>query len=161
MEKTNSFYDIVKKCKGGLSLKFPAFDGSMNDRIVRLPYNVDRVRVARSYALGTFIDATLTRLYTNGYFTIEPAAEFKKDYTEVFAPVKNMVEIADDQTILEYLMKGNRVAIKKLIEEGGVNRDNVIKLARANINSLATSMVKDLEKMLSVELIVEGEDEQQ
>lgn len=160
MEKANSFYDIVKNYKGGLSLKFPAFDGSMSDRLVRLPYNVDRVRISRVYALGIFIDATLSRLYKEGYFTIEPAAEFKKDYAEVFTPVTDMVEIASEKTIMEYLTKGNRVAIKKLIEEGGVNRDNVITVARANVDSLSTSMVKDLEKMLTVELIVEGENEQ-
>lgn len=160
MEKGNGFYDIVKNCKGGLTLKLPAFDASLNDRTVSLPFGVEKVRVPRVYALGVFVNNTLTKMYEQGYFSVEPAAEFKKDVADIFTPVLNVVEIVDDKTILEYLTRGNRVAIKKLIEENGVNRDNVLTIARANVNSLSTSMVKDLEKILGIELLVEGEDEQ-
>jgi hypothetical protein len=38
------------------------------------------------------------------------------------------------------------------------NRQKIITLARANIGNLSTSMVRDLEKILAVELTVENED---
>lgn len=158
MDKVNGFYEIVKNFKGGLALDLPAFDASLNNRIINIPWDVKKVRVPRAYALGIFTDGTLQRMYEEGYFSIEPAADFKKDVEEVFAPVQNRVEIADEKLILDYLVKGNRVAIKKLIEQGDVNKDNVILVARENVGSLSTTMVKDLEKMLSIELLVENEE---
>ena len=96
-------------------------------------------------------------MYEKGYFKVEPAAEFHKEVAEIFAPVENKPNIVEESVILEYLLKGNRAAVRKLVEENNVNKDNVILLARENIDKLSTSMVRDLEKILSVELIIENE----
>jgi hypothetical protein len=157
MEKVNGFYELVKIYKGGLSLDMPAFDVSTNNRKVQIPWNVKKVRIPRVYALGIFTDSTLQRMYEQGYFTVEPAAAFEKEVAEIFTPVENKPNVVEENVIVDYLLKGNRAAIKKIIEQGDVNKDNVVLLARENIDKLATSMVRDLEKILSVELTVENE----
>ena len=155
---TPGFYDIVKHCKGGLTLELPAFDASSNNRIVRIDWNVSKVRVPRQFALGIFTDGTLTRLYEQGYFSVEPAAQFNKEVEAIYYPVEERVEIIEDAAIMQALTKGDRVKIKTIISSGEVNRQKVMMLARENIGSISTSMVRDLEKILSVELTVENED---
>jgi hypothetical protein len=157
MEKVNGFYEIVKLYKGGLSLDMPAFDVSVNNRKVVIPWDVKKVRVPRVFALGIYTDGTLQRMYEEGYFKVEPAAEFQKEVAEIFAPVENKPNIVEESVILDYLLKGNRAAVRKLIEQNDVNKENVILLARENIDRISTSMVRDLEKILSVELIIENE----
>jgi hypothetical protein len=157
MEKVNGFYEIVKLYKGGLSLDMPAFDVSVNNRKVVIPWDVKKVRVPRVFALGIYTDGTLQRMYEEGYFKVEPAAEFQKEVAEIFAPVENKPNIVEESVVLDYLLKGNRAAVRKLIEQNDVNKENVILLARENIDRISTSMVRDLEKILSVELIIENE----
>ena len=96
-------------------------------------------------------------MYEDGYFKVEPAAEFEKEVAAIFFPVENRPNVVEETVILEYLQKGNRAAIKKLIEGNDVNKDNVILIARENIGAIPTSMVRDLEKILSVELTIENE----
>ena len=157
MEKVNGFYEIVKLYKGGLSLDMPAFDVSVNNRKVVIPWDVKKVRIPRVFALGIYTDGTLQRMYEEGYFKVEPAAEFQKEVAEIFAPVENKPNIVEESIVLDYLLKGNRAAVRKLIEQNDVNKENVILLARENIDRISTSMVRDLEKILSVELIIENE----
>ena len=157
MEKVNGFYEIVKLYKGGLSLDMPAFDVSVNNRKVVIPWDVKKVRIPRVFALGIYTDGTLQRMYEEGYFKVEPAAEFQKEVAEIFAPVENKPNVVEESVVLDYLLKGNRAAVRKLIEQNDVNKENVILLARENIDRISTSMVRDLEKILSVELIIENE----
>ena len=157
MEKVNGFYEIVKLYKGGLSLDMPAFDVSVNNRKVVIPWDVKKVRIPRVFALGIYTDGTLQRMYEEGYFKVEPAAEFQKEVAEIFAPVENKPNIVEESIVLDYLLKGNSAAVRKLIEQNDVNKENVILLARENIDRISTSMVRDLEKILSVELIIENE----
>lgn len=151
------FYDIIKLCKGGLSLNMPAYDSSSINRVVNIDYNVSKIRVPRVYALGVFVDAALERMYKEGYFRIEPAATFEKEVAEIFFPVENKAEVVSDETIKDYLLKGNRAKIKELVTTNTVAKDSIIILARENIGDLSTSMIKDLEKLLGVELVVEDE----
>lgn len=155
---TPGFYDIVKLCKGGLALDLPAFDASSNNRQIMLDWNVSKVRVPRQFALGIFIDGTLTRMYEQGYFRVEPAAQFEKEVESIYYPVEEKVEIIEDSVIINALSKGDRVKIKTIINSGEVNRQKVISIARENVNNISTSMVRDIEKILGVELIVENED---
>ena len=155
---TPGFYDIVKLCPGGLTLEMPAYDASSNNRIVRIDWNVKQVRVPRQFALGIFVDSTLTRMYEQGYFAVEPAAQFKKEIETIYYPVEDKVEIIEDSVIVAALTKGDRVKIKNIIASGDVNKQKVISLARENIGTISTSMVRDIEKILSVELTIENED---
>ena len=155
---TPGFYDIVKLCKGGLTLDMPAFDASSNNRVVHIDWNVNQVRVPRQFALGIFTDGTLTKMYEKGYFKVEPAAQFNKEVEAIYYPVEDKVEIVEDAAILTALTKGDRVKVKQIIASGEVNRQKVITIARENIGNLSTSMVRDIEKILSVELTVENED---
>lgn len=155
---TPGFYDIVKLCPGGLSLNLPAYDASSNNRLVRIGWNVKQARVPKQFALGIFIDNALTRMYEQGYFKIEPEAQFKKEVEAIYFPVENAIEIIEDDVILTALLKGDRVKIKNIIASGDINVQKVITIARSNIDTISTSMVRDLEKILSVELTIEGED---
>ena len=47
--------------------------------------------------------------------------------------------------------------VKEIADQGGVNRDKLIVLARENIGDIPTSMIKYLEELLKVELQVENE----
>ena len=151
------FYDLVKNCKGGLVLNLPAFDSSSINRRVEFKWNVDKIRVPRVYALGIFIDGTLERMYKEGVFRVEPAAAFEREVANIFFPVEDKTEVISNDQLKEYLLKGNRAKIKELINNNSVARDNIIVLVRENIGDLSTSMIKDLEKMLGVELVVEDE----
>ena len=82
---------------------------------------------------------------------------FFKEIATIFSPVDNKKKVADDAEIVEALKKNNRIAVKKYVEESEVNRNNLILLVRKNIGDLSTSMIKDLEQMLGVELMVENE----
>lgn len=155
-EKTG-FYDIVKHCRGGLVLNLPAFDSSAMNRRVDIKYNVEKVRVPRIYALGIFIDGTLENMYKQGVFSVEPAAQFEKEVSEIFFPVEDKTPIIDTEEIKNYLLKGNRIKIKELINTNPVARDNIIIIAREIFGDLSTSMIKDLESVLGVELTVENE----
>lgn len=156
-KQTVGFYDLIKNCKGGLVLNLPAFDSSSINRRVEFKWNVDKIRVPRVYALGIFVDGTLERMYKEGMFRVEPANIFEKEVAEIFFPVENKAEVIDTEKLKEYLLKGNRTKIKELITNNPVARDNIILLVRENIGDLSTSMIKDLEKILDVELMIEDE----
>ena len=153
-EKTN-FYDIVKHYKGSLYLKMPSYDMTTLPRSVVIPHNVKKVRVPRTNALGIFQDAALEEMYKKGYFTVEPAKQFEADVAEMYMPVEDKVQAIPEDEILEMLVKGNRVAVRKALEEGGANRDNIIMVATEHIEDIPLSMVSDLNKILGVELQVE------
>lgn len=157
MAENTQFYDIVKQCKGGLTLQLSAFDSTVNDRTVYIPHNVEKVRVPRVYALGIFTNGTLERMYKEGKFTIEPAKQFKAEVAEIFFPVEKEPVIVKNDEIKTLLIKGNRNKIRELINENDTMRHNIIVIARENIGDLSTSMVKDLEQMLQVELAIENE----
>ena len=153
-EKTN-FYDLIKTTAGSLGLILPAYDLSSQPRIVDIPHNVKKVRIPRTFALGIFTDATLERMYKEGRFKIEPEKAFEAEVAEIFFPVEDKINVVAEEEIIKMLKTGNRVGIKKLLAEDSVNRDNVIVLARDNINDISISMVEDLNKILGVELQVE------
>lgn len=157
MTENVGFYDIVKMCKGGLCLSMPAHDSSTINRRVVIPWDVKKVRVPRTYALGIFIDSTLERMYKAGEFRIEPVAQFEREVASIFFPVENKAQVATEEEIKMALIKGNRKAIKDWLNENSVNRDNVIIIARECIGEIPTSMVKDLQDILEVELLVENE----
>lgn len=152
----NGFYDIVRLCKGGLTLDIPTFDSSLNNKIVDIPWNIEKVRVPRAYALGIFVDSNLEKMYKDGYFTVEPNADFEKEVADLFAPVEDKVNVIDDKTIISYLTKGNRMAVKEMLKDD-VNRSKLIVTARENIGIISTSMVKFLEETLNIELMVEDD----
>lgn len=156
-KQTVGFYDLVKNCRGGLVLNLPAFDSSSINRRVEFQWNVDKIRVPRTYALGVFVDGTLEKMYKEGMFRIEPAAQFEKEVSEIFFPVENKADVISTELIKDYLLKGNRAKIKELVTTNEVAKDNIIIIARENIGDLSTSMIKDLEKMFGVELVVEDE----
>lgn len=155
MAEQLNFYDIIKTCRGNLSLILPSFDLTSQPRDVYIPHNVQKVRIPRTFALGVFTDATLENMYKKGYFRIEPAKQFEAEVAEIFYPVEDKVDIVSDEEIITMLKQGNRKAIKDLINQNDVNRDNIITLARENIDLLPTSMVKDLNVILGVELEIE------
>lgn len=151
------YYDIVKLCKGGLALRLPTFDSSAIEKRIDFQYNTPKIRVPRAYALGIFVDSTLERMYKEGYFRVEPADKFEQEVAEIFYPVTNKSKIYTQPDILGLLKSGNRVKIRELIEQNSVNKDNIIITAREHIGELSNSMIRDLEKLLSVELEVENE----
>ena len=154
---TQTFYDIVKTCRGGLSLSLPAFDASLPNRNISLDYNATKIRVMRTFALGIFTDPVLERMYKEGYFRVEPEKAFEQEVEEIFYPIEGKENSYSDQEILAYLQKGNRVKIKEIVAESPVSREQVITLASENIDSLSQSMIKDLEEILRVELIIDEE----
>lgn len=155
MTEKTSFYDIVKHYKGSLYLNMPSYDMTTLPRKVAIPHNVKKVRVPRTNALGIFQDPALERMYKKGYFSVEPAKQFEADVAEMYMPVEDKVEVIAEEAILEMLVKGNRVAVRKALEEGGANRDNIIMVATEHIDDIPMSMISDLNKILGVELQVE------
>ena len=155
MAEQMNFYDIVKNCKGGLSLIMPSYDMTTPERLVIIPHNIKKVRVPRTFALGIFTEPTLERMYKQGKFKIEPAKQFEAEVAEIFFPIEDKVVAASEEEITLALRQGNRKAIRELIQGNDVNRDNVIILAREHVNELPLSMVDDLNKILGVELQVE------
>lgn len=151
------FYDIVKNCKGGLYLNIPAYDSSVINREISIPFNAKKVRISRVYALGIMIDPTLERMYKEGYFRIEPAKEFEAEVQQIFYPIEDKSPVYADEEILTALMKGNRQLVRKMLEESPVSKDQVIVIAREHIDELSHSMITDLEKILSTSLLVEDE----
>lgn len=150
-------YDIVKKVKGGLALDLPAFDSSVQNMLVEIPHNVQKKRVNRVHALGIFTDGTLERMYREGYFTVEPVAAFEEDVASVFYPIEDKVVLPTDEELLLMLIKGNRKAVRTLIEEkGAAARQQVVLTAQEHIDDIPTSMISDLEKILGTELIIEA-----
>lgn len=157
MPENRSYYDIVKTCKGALVLDIPAFDSSAINKRIEFAWDEKQHRVPRIFALGIFNDSTLENMYKAGYFKVEPAAEFEREVAAIYAPVEEKVSVPSDDEIIKYLVAGNRVKIKELFARGGIVKDTIITLARAHIGDIPTSMVKDLEQLLGVELAVENE----
>jgi hypothetical protein len=156
MTEQLSFYDIVKKCKGGLSLVIPSFDLSAPERTVVIAHNIKKVRVPRAFALGIFSNPTLERMYKSGIFTVEPAKQFEAEVASIFFPIEDKVCAVPEEEILTMLKQGNRKGIRELVQGNEVNRDNVIILAREHIGDIPLSMIDDLNKILGVELQIEN-----
>lgn len=154
-EKLN-FYDIVRLAKGTLALEMPSYDMTAPVRTVIIPHNVDKVRVPRTFALGIFTDATLEKMYKSGDFKIEPEKQFEQEVAEIFFPIEGKAVIADEKEIVTMLRQGNRIGIKKLLEENSANRDNVIILAREHIGEISLSMIDFLNDFLQVELQIDN-----
>ena len=156
MAEQLNFYDIVKIAKGTLSLVLPSYDMTAPERIVTIPYNGKQVRVPRTFALGIFTNPTLETMYKKGYFKVEPADKFEAEVAEIFYPIEDKVKIVSEEEIIKMLQQGNRIGIKKLLEESSANRDNVIILAKEHLGEIPMSMITDLDKILGVELQVEN-----
>lgn len=157
MTEQMNFYDIVKHCRGSLTLVLPAYDMSSQPREVRIDHNLKKVRVPRVFALGVFANPTLESMYKEGMFTVEPAQKFQTEIAEIFYPIENQVEATSDKEIITMLKQGNRIGIKKVLESGTTNRDNVIILARNNIGEISLSMIDFLNDILQVELQIEND----
>ena len=155
MAEQLNFYDIVKNCKGGLSLRMPSYDMTTPERLVLIPHNIKKVRIPRTFALGIFTEPTLERMYRQGMFKIEPVKQFEAEVAEIFFPVEDKAVSVPEEEIVLMLRQGNRKAIRELVQGNDVNRDNVIILAREHIQELPLSMIDDLNKILCVELQVE------
>lgn len=155
MAEQLNFYDIIKKCRGNLGMTLPSFDMTAPPRNIYIPFNGKKVRVPRTFALGIFTDPTLERMYKDGVFVVEPARQFEAEVAEIFFPIENKIVVASEAEILTALKQGNRVSIRKMIEESSVNRDNIITLATENIGDIPGSMVDDLNKMFGVDLRIE------
>lgn len=155
MAEQLNFYDIVRTCKGTLSLDLPSYDMTAPKRSVSIPYNIQKTRVPRTFALGIFTDSTLEQMYKAGKFRVEPVKQFEAEVAEIFFPIENKVVAVPEEEIISMLKKGNRKGIKDLIANNEVDRDNIIIIARQNIEELPVSMVNDLNKILGVELQVE------
>lgn len=151
------FYDIVRVRPGTLVLNLPSYDSTAQNRKVVIPYNVEKVRVPRMYALGIFVDGTLEQMYKEGSFRVEPSKQFEEEVAAIFFPVENKANVLPQDKVLELLTKGNRVRIKELAAESDVNRTIILTVAREHIGEIPSSMIADLEKMFGVELTVENE----
>ena len=152
-----SFYEIIRNKKGGLTLTIPSYDSSVNERVFEIAYNQKSVRVPRVYALGIFVDPTLQRMYEEGYFSVEPRKEFEAEVATLNSSTSSPVKVIEDNVIIQAMRQGNRVKIKEIMSQGVVNKDKVIVLARENISDISHSMIEFLEKMLGVELVIDGE----
>ena len=152
-----SFYDIIKKTKGSLTLLLPAYDMTSQPRRVHIAHNSTKARIPRTFALGIFTDPTLEAAYKAGKFVVEPAKQFETEVGEIFYPVENKKVMPTDEEIIKMLKQGNRVSVKKLIEENPACRDNILILIRANLGEIPSSMVKDLGVLFGVELEIEDE----
>ena len=157
MAENIGFYDIIKKTKASLTLNLPAYDMTSQPRRVHIPHNGTKVRVPRTFALGIFTDPTLEKAYKGGKFIVEPAKQFEAEVAEIFYPVENKKTMLADEEIVKMLKQGNRVGIKKAIEENPACRDNILILTRANIGEIPSSMVKDLSNLFGTELEIEDE----
>lgn len=155
MAENIGFYDIIKKTKGSLTLNLPAYDMTSQPRRVHIPYNSKKVRVPRTFALGIFTDPVLEAAYKAGKFVVEPVKQFETEVGEIFYPVENKVVMISDEEVIKMLKQGNRMGIKKAIEDNPACRDNILILTRANIGEIPSSMVKDLSIMFGTELEVE------
>ena len=157
MAENIGFYDIIKKTKGSLTLHLPAYDLTSQPRRVHIPHNSTKVRIPRTFALGIFTDSTLEDMYKEGRFVIEPVKQFETEVGEIFYPVENKKVIPADEEIVKMLKQGNRVGIKKIIEENPGCRDNILILTRANLGEIPSSMLKDLSALFGTELEIEDE----
>lgn len=157
MAENIGFYDIIKKTKGSLVLHLPAYDMTSQPRRIDMPYNLTKVRVPRVFALGIFTEPTLERMYKEGLFTVEPAKQFEIEVGEIFYPVEDKKTILEDDEIVKMLKQGNRVGIKKIIEENPACRDNILILTRTNVGEIPSSMLKDLSVLFGTELEIEDE----
>lgn len=135
-------------------MSIPAYDNSVNEKILRFAHNTISLKVSPVHALGIITDPNLERMYKQGYFKVEPEKEFKAEVEKVFYPVETAV-IFDRDSILTFMLKNNRKALKDLIVENPVNRENVIDVARENIENLSQSTIKFLNELLKVELVIE------
>lgn len=151
------FYDIVKTCPGGLNLDLPAYDSTAPNRKINIPFNIQKVRVPRVFALGIFVDGTLERMYKKGYFRVEPAKQFEAEVAALFFPVEDKEPVISEKDALDLLVKGNRVRIRELVESNEVARMTILAVAQEHIGDISSSMIADLEKMLGTELQVADE----
>lgn len=152
------FYDIVKTCKGGLVLNLPAYDSTSIPKRIDFKYNVSKIRVPRVYAIGIYIDSSTQRMYEKGYFTVEPKEAFEADVASVFAPISQK-PIVSEETIKKALLDGNRKQISEWIKDD-LLLNQVVIIARENLDNITNSMIKDLEKMLKIELTIEESNEE-
>lgn len=149
------FYDIVRTVSGSLCLNLPSYDSTAPNRKVSIPYNVEKVRVPRIFALGIFVDGTLEKMYKEGYFRVEPAKQFEAEVAAIFFPVEDKAPTITEKEALDLLIKGNRVRVRELLANNAAAHQIILTVATEHLGEIPTSMVADLEKMLGVELRID------
>lgn len=154
MSEQRNYYDIVKLIDGSLVLDLPAYDTSVNNKIIRFEHDTKVIKVSETHALGVITDPILERMYKGGYFKIEPEAAFLAQVEKKFYPVE-APKAATTEQILNYLKRNNRKAIKDLVAESTVGAENVVSVATAHVDELTQSTIKFLNELLEIELVIE------
>ena len=153
MEKTYSF---VKNVRGSLAINLYTFDMSIT-RQFSIPYNVSKIVVPHSFALGLFVSPEALNMLKNGFFTVENFDSLVKEAIEKgLCASEDYPQIASLIQIEQMVLSNNTVKIRKLIaNKNAVEISNLVSIAKEHYGKLNQTNKNLIETECGVELEVE------
>lgn len=155
------YYVITKTRPGNVFFALSPIDNSSQTRIIKLTDNMPSTRLPREWALGVFTDSSIFTMYEKGYFSFgDKSADIKKAAIEegVYFGMDGDEFVVQDNTgndakILETLKNSkSRTAIVELAKQ---YPEDVVLIARDNVDDLPTGTIKTIEDTLKVQILVE------
>ena len=150
-------YTFVKNVKGGLTIKLDSWNMQLPTRSFSLVGNVNQIAIPEEYALGLFVSDSALSMFKNGYFRINNLNELQKSAKEIglFADTE-LTNCYSVEEIEKFVSKNDVKKIQSIIDEGKrVEIDNLVTIVREKIDSLPSSIIKQVEDACGAELRIE------
>ena len=150
-------YTFVKNVKGGLTISLDSWNMQLPTRNFNMGGNVNQVAIPEDYALGLFVSDGALSMLKNGYFTVVNLSELQKKAREMglFADAElvNCYTVAE---IEKFVANNNVKKVKEIIERNKrVEVDNLVTIAREQIDSLSSNIISQIEDACGAELRIE------
>lgn len=155
------YYVITKTRPGNVFFSLSPIDNSSQTRIIKLTDHMPSTRLPREWALGVFTNDSVFTMYEKGYFSfgdksaaiknaaVEEGVYFGTD-SENFVIKDN---IGNDAKILETLK--NSKSRSEIVDLAKKYPEDVVLIARDNVDDLPTGTIKTIEDTLKVQILVE------
>ena len=156
------YYNIIKTCTG--RLVFTLVDPMTNAKqTIEFASDSTNKLVPAQWAMTVFADTAsgAYKLYKAGYFTFDKPEEIfnlakEKGFLmgDIEMPSTSSTYMKD---IKDLLLKGNITEINTFINASQKNADDLIRVARDNIDDLSQGIIKYIEKRFNTQLTVDGD----
>lgn len=150
-------YTFVKNVKGGLTITLESWNMQLPKRDFNLVGNVEQIAIPEEYALGLFVSDGALRMLKKGYFKVSNYSDLQKRAKEIglFAD-DDIIKTYSKEDIEKFLLKQDSKKVAEIINRNlRVEMDNLITIARENLDKLPSGMITQIEDACGAELRIE------
>lgn len=150
-------YTFVKNVKGGLSIVLDSYDMQLPTRSFSIAYNIDQITIPENYALGLFVSSVSLQMFEEGYFSIPEFKELKNKAKEIglFSDV-NIESVYTAKEIEKIIKSNDAKGLGNILNRrNNIEMENLIIIARENMDNLNSSTINKIEQACGAELRIE------